>query len=250
MENGFRMYLEAKGGKLGGRTVEVVVADEGGGPDTGVPAAQKLLQQDRVTTLVGIVNSAVALGVRDLATDGKVPLIIANAGANAITGELRSDYVWRTSFTNGEVAGALGEHVARGVALVLQGRRATGPWTPGWVYELLPQLAERRRHRADQVSGGEQQMLAVARALLLNPRRLLLDEPSDGLAPSVVARVAGLLSDLRDQGLAILLVEQDLRTAFAVADEVAVMRKGEIAHRSPTLGFRRNAALASRLLGI
>jgi branched-chain amino acid transport system substrate-binding protein len=112
MENGFRMYLDAKGGKLGGRAVEVVVADEGGGPDTGVPAAQKLLQQDRVTTLVGIVNSAVALGVRDLVTDGKVPLIIANAGANAITSEQRSDYVWRTSFTNGEVAGALGEYVA------------------------------------------------------------------------------------------------------------------------------------------
>ena len=112
MENGFRMYLEAKGGKLGGRTVEVVVADEGGGPDTGVPAAQKLLQQDKVTTLVGIVNSAVALGVRDLVTDGKVPLIVANAGANAITGEQRSDYVWRTSFTNGEVAAALGEYVA------------------------------------------------------------------------------------------------------------------------------------------
>jgi branched-chain amino acid transport system substrate-binding protein len=114
MENGFRMYLDAKGGKLGGRTVELVVADEGGGPDTGVPAAQKLLQQDKVTVLVGIVNSAVALGVRDLVTDGKVPLIIANAGANDITGELRSDYVWRTSFTNGEVAGALGGYVARG----------------------------------------------------------------------------------------------------------------------------------------
>ena len=112
MENGFRMYLEAKGGKLGGRTVEVVVADEGGGPDTGVPAAQKLLQQDKVTTLVGIVNSAVALGVRDQVTDSKVPLIIANAGADAITGEQRSDYVWRTSFANGEVAAALGEYVA------------------------------------------------------------------------------------------------------------------------------------------
>jgi branched-chain amino acid transport system substrate-binding protein len=114
MENGFRMYLDAKGGRLGGREVELVVADEGGGPETGVPAAQKLLQQDRVTTLVGVVNSAVALGVRDLVTDSKVPLIIANAGANAITGERRSDYVWRTSFTNGEVAGALGAYVARG----------------------------------------------------------------------------------------------------------------------------------------
>jgi branched-chain amino acid transport system substrate-binding protein len=112
MENGFRLYLDAKGGRLGGRAVEVVVADEGGGPESGVPAAQRLLQQDRVTTLVGIVNSAVALGVRDLAADGGIPLIVANAGANAITGEQRSDYVWRTSFTNGEVAGALGQYVA------------------------------------------------------------------------------------------------------------------------------------------
>ncbi|HET9559644.1 MAG TPA: ATP-binding cassette domain-containing protein, partial [Actinomycetota bacterium] len=80
------------------------------------------------------------------------------------------------------------------------------------------------------LSGGEQQMLAIARALLLNPRLLLLDEPSDGLAPSVVARVAGLLRDLRDQGLAVLLVEQDLRTAFAVAGEVAVRARA----RSPT----------------
>jgi branched-chain amino acid transport system substrate-binding protein len=112
MENGFRMYLEAKGGKLGGREVQVVVADEGGGPESGVPAAQKLVQQDKVTTVVGVVNSAVALGIRDLATDAKVPLIVANAGANAITGEQRSDYVWRTSFTNGEVAAALGDYVA------------------------------------------------------------------------------------------------------------------------------------------
>jgi branched-chain amino acid transport system substrate-binding protein len=112
MENGFRMYLESKGGKLGGREVQVVVADEGGGPESGVPAAQKLIQQDKVTTVVGVVNSAVALGIRDLVTDAKVPLIVANAGANAITGEQRSDYVWRTSFTNGEVAAALGDYVA------------------------------------------------------------------------------------------------------------------------------------------
>jgi branched-chain amino acid transport system ATP-binding protein len=133
---------------------------------------------------------------------------------------------------------------------VATGRRGAGPWTPERVYQLLPQLAERRRHHADQLSGGEQQMLAIARALLLNPRLLLLDEPSDGLAPTVVARVASLLADLRDQGLSVLLVEQDLRTAFAVADDVTVMGKGEIVHRSPTIEFRRDAALASRLLGV
>jgi branched-chain amino acid transport system substrate-binding protein len=115
MENGFRLYLDAKGGKLGGRDVELVAADEGEGPDTGVPAAQKLVQQDRVNVVAGIVNSATALGVRDLFTDSKVPLIVANAGANDITGTGRSDYVWRTSFTNGEVAAALGPYVAQQV---------------------------------------------------------------------------------------------------------------------------------------
>ncbi|HEV2870996.1 MAG TPA: ABC transporter ATP-binding protein [Actinomycetota bacterium] len=133
---------------------------------------------------------------------------------------------------------------------VAAGRRTAGPWTVGRIHQVLPQLAERRRHRADQLSGGEQQMLAIARALLLNPRLLLLDEPSDGLAPAVVAAVSELLGQLRDQGLSVLLVEQDLRSAFAVADEVAVMAKGEIVHRAPTLEFRGDAALASRLLGV
>ena len=133
---------------------------------------------------------------------------------------------------------------------VATGRRTAGSWTPERVYQALPQLADRRRHRADQLSGGEQQMLAIARALLLNPRLLLLDEPSDGLAPAVVAAVSELLGQLRDQGLSVLLVEQDLRSAFAVADEVAVMAKGEIVHRAPTLEFRGDAALASRLLGV
>jgi branched-chain amino acid transport system substrate-binding protein len=112
MRNGFQLYLDQHGGKLGGRTVKVVTADEGDGPQTGVPAAQKLVTQDQVTTVVGVVNSATALGLRDFFDESKRPLLVANAGADDITGARQSDYVWRTSFTNGDVGGALGPAVA------------------------------------------------------------------------------------------------------------------------------------------
>ncbi|MGH3712509.1 MAG: ABC transporter substrate-binding protein [Micromonosporaceae bacterium] len=112
MRNGFQLYLDEHDGKLGGRTVELVTADEGDGPQTGVPAAQKLVTQDQVAAVTGIVSSAVALGVRDFFDESQVPLVIANAGADAITGAQKSDYIWRTSFSNGKVSGALGPAVA------------------------------------------------------------------------------------------------------------------------------------------
>jgi branched-chain amino acid transport system substrate-binding protein len=115
MKNGFQLYLDQHDGKLGGRAVKLVTADEGDGPQTGVPAAQKLVTQDQVTAVAGIVNSAVALGVRDLFHESTVPLVIANAGADAITGAQKSDYVWRTSFSNGKVSAALGAAVAQEV---------------------------------------------------------------------------------------------------------------------------------------
>lgn len=115
LESGFRLYLDQHGGKLGGRQVSLVVADEGEGPQTGVPAAQKLVQQDGVDAVVGVVNSATALGVKDVMNTAKVPLIIANAGADALTGDQKSEYVWRTSFSNSEVAKALGPQVAKDV---------------------------------------------------------------------------------------------------------------------------------------
>ena len=112
MEQGFRSYLQEKGGKLGGKTVDVSVVDEGAGPETGVPAGQKLAAQADLSAVVGIVNSAVALGLRETFQEARKPLIVANAGADAITGASRSDYVWRTSFANSEPAAALGKHVA------------------------------------------------------------------------------------------------------------------------------------------
>jgi branched-chain amino acid transport system ATP-binding protein len=121
--------------------------------------------------------------------------------------------------------------------LTVAGRRRGGAWTRQRVLDLLPRLGERLRHRGDQLSGGEQQMLAIARALLTNPRLLLLDEPSDGLAPGVVAGVGTTIRELAGAGMAILLVEQDLRLALSVAGRVAVMEKGRVVLDSPAAGL-------------
>jgi branched-chain amino acid transport system ATP-binding protein len=117
------------------------------------------------------------------------------------------------------------------------------------IYQLLPRLAERRRQLAGQMSGGEQQMLAIARALVTNPRVVLLDEPSEGLAPLLVDQIGHIVKAMANSGVAVLLVEQDLHLAFAVSDEIAVMAKGAIVHRNDTQAFRRDPATAQRLLG-
>jgi branched-chain amino acid transport system substrate-binding protein len=112
MQRGWNLWLERHGNKFGNYTVTTVTADEGETPQTGVPAVQKLLQSDRVDVLVGIVNSSIALGVKDMVAEAKKLLLISNAGANAITGASRSPYIWRTSFTNSQVSAALGKHLA------------------------------------------------------------------------------------------------------------------------------------------
>lgn len=114
MEQGFELYLEENEGALGGAEVELVTVDEGESPDTGVPAATRLVTQEQVSAVVGIVNSATALGAKDTFVESKVPLIVANAGADDVTGDA-SPYIWRSSFTNGGVAAALGAHVAEEV---------------------------------------------------------------------------------------------------------------------------------------
>jgi len=106
--------------------------------------------------------------------------------------------------------------------------RAGGRWTLERILELFPSLRARERNLGFQLSGGEQQMLSIARALMLNPSLLLLDEPSEGLAPLIVQDIVEVLRNLKREGLAILLVEQNLRTALAVADRHHVMNKGEI----------------------
>ncbi|MCW2582428.1 MAG: ABC-type branched-chain amino acid transport system, extracellular component [Klenkia sp.] len=112
MTNGWQLWLDQNDNTIGGYTVETVTADEGEGPDTGVPAIQALLQNEDVDVVVGIVNSATALGVADQFTEAKKLLLISNAGAVAITGDARTDYVWRTSFSNAQNSYAMGEHLA------------------------------------------------------------------------------------------------------------------------------------------
>jgi branched-chain amino acid transport system substrate-binding protein len=111
ISRGFRLYLDDHRGRLGGRLVSLVTADEGAGLDTGVPAGQKLIQQSQVAITVGVVNSATALGLVQMYNEAKVPLIIANAGADALTGAKASAYVWRTSFSNGDVGASMGAYV-------------------------------------------------------------------------------------------------------------------------------------------
>ena len=129
-------------------------------------------------------------------------------------------------------------------------RRTGRRRTPDELYQLLPRLAERRRQLAGQLSGGEQQMLAIARALVTNPSVVLLDEPSEGLAPRLVDQIGSMIRAMASDGVAVLLVEQDLHLAFGVSDEIAVMARGVIAHRCDTLAFRKDPATARRLLGI
>ncbi len=112
MKRAWDLWLERNGGKFGNYQVSTVVGDEGETPTTGVPAVQKLLQSDGCDVLVGIVNSATALGVRDMVTEAKKVLLISNAGAVDLTGKSASPYVWRTSFTNSQVSAAMGKHLA------------------------------------------------------------------------------------------------------------------------------------------
>jgi branched-chain amino acid transport system substrate-binding protein len=114
MTNGFKLYLDQHGGMLGGKEISLKSSDEGEGPQTGVPAATKLVTQDKAVAVAGIVNSATALGARNAFVESKVPLVIANAGANDVTAGA-SPYIWRTSFTNNDVAASLGAEVAEQV---------------------------------------------------------------------------------------------------------------------------------------
>jgi branched-chain amino acid transport system ATP-binding protein len=173
-------------------------------------------------------------------------------------------------FAGLELLGKAAYKIARaGIALVPQGRRlfgsltvaehlrviarrsgADGQWTADRIYELFPRLAERKKNDATQLSGGEQQMLAIGRALLLNPKLLILDEPSEGLAPRIVDELVETISQLAQGGVKILLVEQNLRVAASVADRQFVMVAGRFAAELASQDLMSDPELQRRYLGV
>jgi branched-chain amino acid transport system ATP-binding protein len=156
--------------------------------------------------------------------------------------------------------------VEAGIALVPQGRRVfpsltvsenlevarsgSGRWTIDRVHELFPRLRERGGNRANKLSGGEQQMLAIGRALMSNPDLLLLDEPTEGLAPLLVREVGRVIQQLKREGLSILLVEQNLPLALSVADRTHILSRGQIVHSSRPEELLANEDVKSRYLGL
>ena len=187
---------------------------------------------------------------------------------NAIVGVPPARVTGSIRYQGQELVGRQSYKIAKlGIGYVPQGRRLfpslsvdehlrmirsqlKGRWTPAAIYELFPRLAERKKISATQLSGGEQQMLAIGRALLLNPRLLVMDEPSEGLAPTIVENVIETCHTLVGEGMGILLVEQNLGVATSVAERQLVMVSGQIAAESTAEKLRDDPDLQRRFLGV
>jgi branched-chain amino acid transport system ATP-binding protein len=139
--------------------------------------------------------------------------------------------------------------VRENITLAARNKRADG-WTLERALETFPPLARRLKNLGSQLSGGEQQMLAIARALMTNPELLLLDEPSEGLAPLIVAEIGRIINELKAQGLSILLVEQNLNLALNIVDRLYVMNKGRIVFTGSPGDLRAQPEVMHQYLGV
>ena len=141
--------------------------------------------------------------------------------------------------------------VRENLVVARQSRKGTAqPWTLERVFDLFPRLQERQKQAAGSLSGGEQQMLAIGRALMGNPRVLLMDEPSEGLAPRIVAEVGQTIARLKEEGLSIVLVEQNIKLALGIADDVVMLNTGRVAYTGGVEGLRNDEATLTQHLGV
>ena len=216
-------------------------------------AGSQALSAQGIHTFYG--KSHILHGVSLEAAEGRITTLLGRNGAGKTT-MLRS-LMGLTPARDGRIS-ILGEETTRwptfriaalGVGYVPEGRRIfpnlsvdenlrvpierSGPWTIDRVYQLFPGLAERRQSPGRQLSGGEQEMLAIGRALLINPKLLILDEPSQGLAPLVVREVFRVVAQMRGEGISVLLVEQNVRMSLEIADHAYVLDNGSMVYSGP-----------------
>jgi branched-chain amino acid transport system ATP-binding protein len=236
--------------------------------------ATEALMLKRVNTLYG--DSHVLHDVSFTLQEGRVLALLGRNGAGKTTSMHTA--MGLLAPRDGEIR-LFGERIDRlppetiarkGMGLVPQGRRifpsltvrenlivarqkrdgAAKPWTLERVFDLFPRLMERMKQTAGSLSGGEQQMLAIGRALMGNPRVLLMDEPSEGLAPLIVAEVKRTIARLKAEGQSIVLVEQNAKLAFDLADDVVILNTGRVAFSGGVDEVRDNEALITQHLGI
>ena len=238
-----------------------------------MPDATPLLAIERVSAFYG---TAQALEDVSFEIAGGATSMVGRNGmgkttlCNAIVGVPPARVTGSIRYQGKELVGSPSYKIAKlGIGYVPQGRRlfpslsvdehlrmvvgrggGEKRWTIERVYELFPRLAERRRNGGAQLSGGEQQMLAIGRALITNPTLLIMDEPSEGLAPAIIEHLIETFLALEQEGLAILLIEQNLGMATAIADRQLVMVAGSIAAETTAAALSTDMELQRRYLGV
>ncbi len=232
-------------------------------------ASPPLLGMQEVHTYYG--ESHILQGISLGVEAGKITCLLGRNGAGKTT-TVRTimgfapPRAGRITFENQEITGAAPHRIARaGIALVPQGRGIfpdltvrqhlalalrPGGWTLERLHERFPVLRERAGQPGGLLSGGEQQMLAIGRALVMGPRLVVMDEPTDGLAPLYVARVREILKEMRQSGLTVLLVEQNLALALAVADRIYVLNKGCVVYEGTPGDLQAAPAVREQYLGV